>query len=127
LFIVGIPYELIEDKHKNVYEKRFYHQSSYIVARANHLSKQLEDVSNEKIVVISLFMFFEDKDVLHLIQKYYQYQLIEEMSTNNYHTIKIDLPIVNNPYAITQTVQDVLTLMNQHHGQFIRILVSKIL
>lgn len=127
LFIVGIPYELIEDKHKNVYEKRFYHQSSYIIARANHLSKQLEDVSNEKIVIVSLFMFFENLQSLTHIQKHYQYQLIKDMSTDDYHTIQIDLPIVNNPYAITQSVQEVLSLMNQHHGQFIRILVSKIL
>ena len=127
LFIVGIPYELIEDKHKNVYEKRFYHQSSYIIARANHLSKQLEDVSNEKIVIVSLFMFFENLQSLTHIQKHYQYQLIKDMSTDDYNTIQIDLPIVNNPYAITQSVQDVLSLMNQHHGQFIRILVSKIL
>jgi len=127
LFIVGIPYELIEDKHKNVYEKRFYHQSSYIIARANHLSKQLEDVSNEKIVIVSLFMFFENLQSLTHIQKQYQYQLIKDMSTDDYYTIQIDLPIVNNPYAITQSVQNVLSLMNQHHGQFIRILVSKIL
>jgi len=127
LFIVGIPYELIEDKHKNVYEKRFYHQSSYIIARANHLSKQLEDVSNEKIVIVSLFMFFENLQSLTYIQKHYQYQLIKDMSTDDYYTIQIDLPIVNNPYAITQSVQNVLSLMSQHHGQFIRILVSKIL
>lgn len=127
LFIVGIPYELIEDKHKNVYEKRFYHQSSYIIARANHLSKQLEDVSNEKVVVISLMMYFENQETLSIIQKTYQFQLLKEMSTESYFTIKIDLPMVNNPHLITQSVRDVLSLMNQHQGQFIRILVSKIL
>ena len=127
LFIVGIPYELIEDKHKNIYEKRFYHQSSYIIARANHLSKQLEDVSNEKVVVISLMMYFENQETLSIIQKTYQFQLLKEMSTESYFTIKIDLPMVNNPHLITQSVRDVLSLMNQHQGQFIRILVSKIL
>ena len=72
-------------------------------------------------------MFFENLESLTHIQKHYQYQLIKDMSTDDYYTIQIDLPIVNNPYAINQSVQDVLSLMNQHHGQFIRILVSKIL
>jgi hypothetical protein len=127
LFIIGIPYELFEDKHKFIYEKRFYHQPTYIVSRANHLSKQLEDVSNEKIVIVSLFMYFEDMHVLKTIQKFYQFQYLSNMSTEEYHTIKIDLPILNNPYIITTSVQEVLNLMTKHEGHFIRILVSKLL
>jgi hypothetical protein len=127
LFIIGIPYQLIEDKHKFNYEKRFYHQSSYIVSRANHLSKQLDDVSNEKIVIVSLFMYFENTKSLTLISKHYQFHYLDSMSTEEYHTIKIDLPVMNNPYIITTSVQEVLALMKRHEGHFIRILVSKLL
>jgi hypothetical protein len=127
LFTIGIPFELQEDKHKLLYEKKFYHQPAYIIARAKHLARQLEDVSNEKIIIISVLMFFENMDMLKKIKKSYTFNYIESMSMDAYHTIKIDVPVPNNGFVIETTVKDILSVMSINKGQFIRILVSKII
>lgn len=127
LFTIGIPFELQEDKHKLLYEKKFYHQPPYIIARAKHLARQLEDVSNEKIIIISVLMFFENIDMLEKIKKSYTFNYIESMSMDAYHTIKIDVPVPNNGFVIETTVKDILSVMSINKGQFIRILVSKII
>lgn len=127
LFTIGIPYELQEDKHKLLYEKKFYHQPAYIIARAKHLSRQLEDVSNEKIIIVSVLMYFETMNMFANIKKSYTFTYIESMSMDAYHTIKIDMPVPNNGFVIETTVKDILNVMSLNKGQFIRILVSKIL
>ncbi len=127
LFIIGIPYELKEDKHKLLYEKKFYHQKAYIIARAKHLARQLEDVSNEKIIIVSVFMYFDNMDTIESLKKSYNYTYVESMSLDAYYTIKIDVPVPNNSFIIEKTVQDILHVMTENKGQFIRILVSKII
>ena len=127
LFVLGIPYEIVEDKHKNMYERRFYHQPSYISARARHLAHQLKDMSNENIIILTLLMYFDSKESLKAINNHYQFEYLENMSNEDYHTIKIDLPVINVSRIITETVENALSLMHDQNGQFIRIMVSKIL
>ena len=127
LFTIGIPFELQEDKHKLLYEKKFYHQPAYIIARARHLARQLEDVSNEKIIIVSVLMYFENKNLFSNVKKSYTFTYIESMSMDAYHTIKIDVPVPNNGFVVETTVKDILSVMSLNKGHFIRILISKII
>lgn len=127
LFTIGIPFELQEDKHKLLYEKKFYHQPAYIIARARHLARQLEDVSNEKIIIVSVLMYFENKNMFSNVKKSYTFTYIESMSMDAYHTIKIDVPVPNNGFVVETTVKDILSVMSLNKGHFIRILISKII
>jgi hypothetical protein len=72
-------------------------------------------------------MFFENMDMLKKIKKSYTFNYIESMSMDAYHTIKIDVPVPNNGFVIETTVKDILSVMSLNKGQFIRILVSKII
>ncbi len=127
LFTIGIPFELQEYKHKLLYEKKFYHQPAYIIARARHLARQLEDVSNEKIIIVSVLMYFENKNMFSNVKKSYTFTYIESMSMDAYHTIKIDVPVPNNGFVVETTVKDILSVMSLNKGHFIRILISKII
>ncbi len=126
LFLVGIPYDFQQDRHKTLYEKNFFHKDGYIIARAKHLAKYLKDISNETLIIISLIMYVETKNDLDNIQQLRQVTILSDIHVTDYYAIKIDVAVVNHDVVIEKNVRQLLNDMNQHHGNFVRILVSKI-
>lgn len=126
IFMMGIPFEFQQDRHKTIYEKNFFHKDEYIIARAKHLARYLKDISNETLVIISFIMYIETKKDLDNIKKTRQVTLLSDIHVTDYYAIKIDVPVVNNDIIIEKAVKQLLFDMKANKGNFVRILVSKI-
>jgi hypothetical protein len=125
-FKMAIPYEVVEDRHKVLYERKFFHRTPYIVARAKHLADLLKDVSGEVFIIITTIMYFESKQDLNAFNTHYQTTTLSDIKVDDYVSVKVDIPIVNTENMVEKTVLELLETMKQHQGKFVRILVYKL-
>jgi hypothetical protein len=125
-FIMAIPYQLETDKHKNLYEKNFFHRLPYIIARGKHLAQLLKAISNETLIVVSMIMYFESYKDVENFKKSYQIVMLSDIYVADYFAIKVDLPLINNDYVISQEITKLHQTMVLSQGTFVRILVSKL-
>ena len=125
-FMMGIPYDFQQDRHKTIYQENFFHKDAYIIARAQHLAHHLKEIANESVIVVSVIMYFNQLEDAHHMERFHKITILSDIYESNYITIKIDLPLVNNKHLIEKTIQALLKEMREHRGQFVRILVSKI-
>ncbi|MGA0352007.1 MAG: hypothetical protein ACO3MF_04615 [Acholeplasmataceae bacterium] len=125
-FMMGIPYEFQQDRHKTLYEENFFHKDAYIIARAKHLAQYLKEISNESVIVISVIMYFNRLEDANQMENSHKITILSDIYVSDYITVKIDLPLVNNKHLIETSTQALLNEMREHQGHFVRILVSKI-
>lgn len=125
-FIMAIPYTLETDKHKAKYETNFFHRLPYIQARAIHLSNLLKTLSNELLIVMSMIMYFESLDDVDAFKKHYQVLILSDIYVADYIAVKVDVPIVNNDFVISQQVTALYHTMVSNRGYFVRLLISKL-
>lgn len=125
-FIMAIPYSLETDVHKFKYEQKFFHRLPYIIARAKHLAQLLKTLSNETIIIVTMIMYFESRTHLESFSSKYSLLVLSDIHVTDYIACKVDIPMNNNDYIITQEITKLHETMKTHQGNFVRILVSKL-
>jgi hypothetical protein len=125
-FIMAIPYTLETDVHKFKYEQTFFHRLPYITARAKHLAQLLKDLSNEPIIIVTMIMYFESLKDVESFKLTYPILVLSDIHVTDYIAVKVDIPLNNNDYIITQEITKLYETMKSHQGNFVRILVSKL-
>lgn len=125
-FIMAIPYTLETDVHKFKYEQTFFHRLPYITARAKHLAQLLKNLSNESIIIVTMIMYFESLKDVESFKLTYPILVLSDIHVTDYIAVKVDIPLNNNDYIITQEITKLYESMKSHQGNFVRILVSKL-
>ncbi len=122
-FKMGIKAELYEDPNKEVYEQMFFHRPEYIIARAQSLAGLLKELEIKTKIIISLIVYFELEEELEEFSKDFPVSRLEDLSEEDYLTVRVDLPSINVDYMIEAKIREVLLGLLMHHGKFVRISV----
>jgi len=115
--------ELHDDPNKEIYEKTFFHHPDYIIARAQSLAELLKELGNKTKIIISFIVYFELDDELELFSKEFPVTHLDDLSEEDYLTVRIDIPSINVDYMIESKIREVLLGLLIHHGKFVRISV----
>jgi hypothetical protein len=121
IFKLAIPHEVVSDPHKNLYETRFFHRPGYIIARALNLADLLKQLDIDSIIYLSFIVYFESKADLEQFNEIYKLTIIEEMSNEQYSTVRVDIESLNIEYIIESKIREVLLDLLVYHGKFVRI------
>ena len=122
-FKIGITMDLIDDPNKSSYEEKFFHRPNYIIARAQNLANLLKELEIKTKIIISIIAYFELEEELEEFQSDFQMVRLDDLSEDNYITVRIDVPSINVDYMIESKIREVLLSLMVHHGQFVRISV----
>ncbi|MFA5560490.1 MAG: hypothetical protein WC964_01790 [Acholeplasmataceae bacterium] len=122
-FKLAIQMTLDDDPNKLIYEKKFFHRPSYIIARALNLANLLKELEIESKIILSFIAYFETKEDLTRFQREYPVQILETLSEESYLTVRIDLPCLNVDYMIEEKIQTLLLSLLSYNGQYVRISV----
>lgn len=119
----SIALQIEDDPNKEIYEKTFFHQPDYIIARAQSLAGLLKELEIKTKIIISLIVYFELEDELESFSKEYPTTELDDLSDEDYLTVRIDIPSINVDYMIESKIREVLLSLMIHHGKFVRISV----
>ncbi|MFH0767212.1 MAG: hypothetical protein V1920_03875, partial [Bacillota bacterium] len=122
-FKMSINLTLQEDPNKEIYEKLFFHSPNYIIARAQNLAGLLKDLEIKTKIIISFIVYFELEDELENFSKEYMITELEDLSDDDYLTVRVDIPSINVDYMIESKIRELLLSLLIHHGKFVRISV----
>jgi hypothetical protein len=123
MFRTPVPLELKYDPDKLGYEETFFHRPPYIVARAQHLASLLKELEIESKIILSMVVYFENRDDLTGFSAEHPTTPLEEISSAESYAVRVDVPSANIDYMIEAKVQDVLLTMMTYKGRFVRISV----
>jgi len=123
MFKMGIQMILEDDPEKSLYEKRFFHRPDYIIARAQSLASLLKDLEIKTKIIISMIVYFELQEELDEFAKEFTVSNLDELSEEEYLTVKIDIQTLNIDYMIESKIREVLLALMVYHGTFVRISV----
>jgi hypothetical protein len=121
IFKLAIPHEVVSDPHKNLYETRFFHRPGYIIARALNLANLLKQLDIDSNIYLSFIVYFESNEDLDQFNAIYPLTVIEEMSNDEYSTVRVDIESLNIEYIIESRIRDILLDLLVYHGKFVRI------
>lgn len=122
-FTMQIPLELTDDPNKSNYEKLFFHRPGYIIARAQNLANLLKELEIKTKIIISIIAYFELEEELEAFNQDYKTVMLDDLSEDQYLTVRIDVPSLNVDYVIESKIREVLLSLMINHGQFVRISV----
>lgn len=122
-FKMSVSCEVVEDPNKERYEKKFFHSTEYIIARAINLANLLKELEIKSKVIISMIVYFENEEDMHAFGEEYKVNPIEDLSNDTYITVRIDQPSLNVDYMIESKIRDILLALLIHRGHFVRITV----
>lgn len=122
-FSTDVLVQVTDDPNKAVYEKTFFHQPDYIIARALSLANLAKEFEIKTRIIISMIVYFESIESLEEMKDLYTVVKIEELSEDDYYTARIDLPLLNVDYVIEAKIREVLLELLIHQGKFVRISV----
>jgi len=122
-FKTSASLSLQHDPNKEIYEKNFFHQPDYIIARAQSLAGLLKDLEIKTKIIISFIVYFELEDELEEFSKEYTITELDDLSDEAYLTVRIDLPCINVDYIIESKIRELLLSLLIHHGKFVRVSV----
>ncbi len=119
----SVTMEIHDDPNKEIYEKTFFHCPDYIIARAQSLADLLKELEIKTKIIISFIVYFELDDELEEFSKEFPVTQLDDLSEEDYLTVRIDIPTVNVDYMIESKIREVLLGLLIHHGKFVRISV----
>jgi len=122
-FKMAVPLTLEDDPEKSLYEKRFFHRPDYIIARAQSLAALLKDLEIKSKIIISMIVYFELEEELEEFSEEFPTTKMDDLSEDDYLTVKIDIQTLNIDYMIESKIREVLLALLVHHGTFVRISV----
>ena len=70
-----------------------------------------------------MIVYFELEEELEEFSKEFTVSKLDELSEDDYLTVKIDIPCLNVDYMIESKIREVLLSLMVHHGTFVRISV----
>lgn len=120
-FKLGIPMDLISDLNKERYEKRFFHRPGYIISRAQNLANLLKELEIQTKIMISMIVYFELEEELEAFSDEFNVKRLEDLSEEDYLTVRVDIPCLNVDYMIESKIREVLLALLVHHGHYVRI------
>lgn len=112
-----------EDPNKELYEKNFFHRPNYIIARAQSLAGLLKELEIKTKIIISMIVYFELDEELEAFGEDFDYIELDDLSEEDYLTVRVDIPSVNVDYMIESKIREVLLSLMINHGKFVRISV----
>lgn len=110
-----------EDKYKTLYEKNFFHQPNYIIARALYLADILDELEIRSKVIISFVVYFNTNEDLHAFSLKYNYKYLRKISYDGHMTVQVDLQVPNTSYIIETKIQEFLLDLLIYNGHYVRI------
>lgn len=122
-FKLAIHMTLDDDPDKLIYEKKFFHRPQYIIARALNLANLLKELEIYTKIILSFIAFFENKEDLKNFEKEYPVVILDNLSDDNYLTVKIDIQLLNIDYLIEEKIHALLLSLLSYNGQYVRISV----
>lgn len=122
-FKMAVSSTLQVDPNKEIYEKTFFHRTDYIIARAQSLASLLKELEIKTKIIISFIVYFELDDELESFSKEYAVTELDELSDDEYNTVRIDIPCINVDYMIESKIRELLLSLLINHGKFVRISV----
>lgn len=125
LFDVEVKSEYSYDKNKQIYEKTFFHQEDYIVARTINLSELLLELSVETQLIISMIYVFESLEDIEKLNQNSSYIIsrIPNMDEQGQFAARISAKSINSRYMIESTVRDMLLTGMLYKGSYVRVVV----
>lgn len=115
--------DLQKDPEKTLYEKHFFHQTEYIIARAHRLADLLKELHIDTTIILSLMVYFKNREDFIRMQKEVPMLEIPDLQYEDYITARIDIKTINNHYIIEEAIRDMLLTLMTYHGKYIRVSV----
>ncbi len=122
-FKMAVSADVQIDPNKENYEKTFFHRPDYIIARAQSLAGLLKELEIKTKIIISFIVYFELDDELEAFSQEYTVTELDELSDENYNTVRIDIPSINVDYMIESKIRELLLSLLINHGKFVRVSV----
>lgn len=122
-FKTRIQMDIEDDPNKEIYEKTFFHRPNYIIARAQSLAGLLKELEIKTKIIISMIVYFELEEELEAFSEEFPVTELDDLSDDDYLTVRIDIPSINVDYMIESKIREVLLALMVHHGKFVRITV----
>lgn len=123
IFEDSISYQIVEDKDRVLYEKNFFHNDDYIVARTIYLAELLKTLEIKGNVIISLVAYFKDIENIITLSKSYSVTRIPSLDLEGVLTARIDAKVNNVDYLIEEKVRQILIELLVYQGKYIRVSV----
>lgn len=112
-----------DDKGRKFYEKRFFHNPEYIVARALNLAHLLNELEIRGEVIISLIFYFDDEKKMSSYQRTYASRRLTELDQEGVYTLQTNVRCRNLDYLIETAVRDILLEAMRNNGTYVRIML----
>jgi hypothetical protein len=122
-FKMAVEMQLEEDPNKEIYEKKFFHNPNYIIARAQNLAGLLKELEIKTKIIISMIVYFELEEELEAFSEDFSFTRLDDLSEDDYLTVRVDVPTINVDYMIESKIREVLLSLLVNHGKFVRISV----
>ncbi|VEU80874.1 hypothetical protein [Haploplasma axanthum] len=123
LFENQVTYNVDMDKEKQNYEKNFFHNDGYIIARTVYLAELLKKLEIKSNIIISMVAYFNSLEDINNISDKYSVTRIPDLDMENIYTVRIDMRVNNVDYIIESKVRDLLLELMINRGSYVRISV----
>ena len=112
-----------DDLNRKFYEKRFFHNPDYIVARALNLAHLLNELEIRGEVIISMTLFFKNEKEMSQYQRVYNSRRLQELDQEGVFALQTNVRCRNLDYLIETAVRDILLEAMRHNGTYVRIML----
>lgn len=113
----------ILDPQKEIYEKNFFHNDNYIVARAINLAELLKDFKIDAQIMVRVILNFPSLDNMTQMAKEFPMGRIKSMDSEQGFVGFVQETLINQNYLIETKVRDILLTRLIYQAQYVRILV----
>ena len=122
IFKTHVGLRQFSDLNRKFYEATFFHNPDYIVARALNLAHLLNELEIRGEVIISLMVYFKDKDHAKTYNKAYPSRELD-YNESGVITLQTNVKVRNLDYIIENTVRDILLELKMNQGTYVRIML----
>ncbi|WP_026392156.1 hypothetical protein [Haploplasma modicum] len=118
-----VSYSITDDKSKVTYEKEFYHNTNYIIARTLYLSEILKKFQIKTSVIITITAYFNSLQDLKPLTTNYSIARIPELEVDGIYTVNISFRTANIDYLIETKTRELLLDLLINKGNYVRVSV----
>lgn len=123
IFEESVVTNIIVDHDKKFYEKNFFHNHDYIVARTIYLADLLKKLEIKSNIIISMVAYFKNSQDINNMGKSYSITRLPEFDLDDIMTVRIDIKVNNVDYIIEAKLRELLLDLLINSGTYVRVSV----